>query len=694
MDHLLADSQNYSSTLIQRKQFFSIPVSCRSGLIIDSTLLRLMNMNMKTFCLSLFTFFIVLLCVPSAHAQGGKLSTKNTRAANIYERATKYFDGKVYDVAMRDLLDCIKLDANFIEAHMLLGDTYAETKRYDEAIASYKKAIEINPDFFAGNYYNLGKIELKAGAYADARAHLQSYVSQPKIPESLRATASELMAHAAFADSCVKHPVPFDPINLGDSINTEHNEYTPTLTVDEQTLIITRRQPRSAQTIAMNKEEEDFYVSQKVKGVWSRALNMGPPINTGGNEGAQCISPDGKFLYYTACNRDDGFGSCDLYYARKTGDRWSSPKNMGPRVNSSSWESQPSISYDGNTLYFVSSRPGGQGKLDIWKTTRNESGLWSEPVNLGPNINTKMSEITPFIHPDDQTLYFSSDGHRGMGGLDLFYSRKSAEGEWAEPLNMGYPINTVGDENSMIINAAGNIAYYASDRPEGKGNLDLYSFVVYAAARPGVVSYVKGTVTDSQSGRGLEATLEVTDLATGMVVQTLTSDKAEGEYLIALPAGKDYMFNVSRTGYLFHSENFSLKQNNSVQQAFVVDVELQPVKAGNTVVMRNIFFDTDKFEMKEGSQTELKKLEMLMKENPAVKIEIAGHTDNVGDKKYNQTLSEKRAKSVFDALVASGADAARLTYKGYGDTKPMASNDNEEGRKQNRRTAFTILSDK
>ncbi|MGI8893608.1 MAG: OmpA family protein [Bacteroidia bacterium] len=619
-----------------------------------------------------------------------KLTTQNTRAANFYERAARYFDAKNFEVAKRDLIDVVKLDPLFIEAYMLLGDVHFDLKEYEQARDAYMKAVEINPDFFTGNWYNLARAELMTGEYKLAKVHLEKYLGS-KIPESTRSRAQKYLEVAAFGDSLVSNPVPFNPINLGDSVNTQFHEYFPTLTLDEQTLIFTRRLPRSSQTQGMNQEEEDFYVSGKNKDKWEFAQSLGPPINTNGNEGAQAISPDGKYLYYTACNRPDGLGSCDLYVAERRGNAWGTPRNMGPKVNSGAWDSQPSISFDGNTIYFASSRPGGQGRIDIWKTTKDKNGVWQQAENLGPEINTPEQDITPFIHSDDQTLYFASEGHLGLGGLDIFYSRKNTDGSRSTPVNIGYPINSHKDENSMIINAAGNTAFFASERPEGVGGLDLYQFELYEAARPLAVSYVKGNVTDAQSNRKIEADIEITDVNTGEIILTSQSDKISGDYLIALPPGKNYVFNASKPGYLFHSENFSVSEKPG-SNAYQMDIELMPIKEGNTVVLRNIFFDTDKFDLKKESQVELKKLKEFLTANPDIKIEVSGHTDSTGDKKYNQILSEKRAKSVYDFLVGEGISGNRLTFKGYGDSKPIETNETEEGKAKNRRTVFTIKS--
>jgi outer membrane protein OmpA-like peptidoglycan-associated protein/tetratricopeptide (TPR) repeat protein len=649
--------------------------------------------NMKS-TLTRLLFLLALSHSLLTFAQPGRtLSSSNTRAVKNYERSTKFFDAKMFQQALDEIDDALKTDPSFIEAYMLKGDILSDMGETKKAITYYQEAIRLNPDYFSGNYFNLGLLFIKIASYEEAAVSFEKYITYPKVPEDKFLKAKSYIKRCRFAAHALLNPVPFDPLNLGDQINTRFAEYLPAVTADEQLLIFTRRQPRINPGQGQSREEEDFYVSLKQKsGQWGPATNLGPPINTGGNEGAQCLSPDGKYLFFTACNRPDGLGSCDLYVAIREGDNWSKPQNLGSRVNSNGWDSQPSVSFDNKTLYFISSRKGGQGKLDMWKSEKQTNGSWGEPVNMGDKLNTAGNEYSPFIHSDNRTLYFASDGHTGMGGIDIFYSRLQDDGTWGTPINIGYPINTQADENSLVVSASGKLGFFASDRLQGKGNLDLYSFEIYPEARPVAVSFVRGKVKDGLTGRGIEAAFEIIDVKTGLPILNGTSDNKNGEYLICLPAGNDYMFNVSKTGYLYYSEHFALKGSFSQQKAFMLDIELNPVKAGNSVVMRNVFFETDKSEVKEESKPELQKLLRLMSENPQMKIEIGGHTDNVGESKYNQTLSERRAKAVYDYLIKQNVLAARISYKGFGDTKPMNTNETEEGRSKNRRTEFKVIS--
>ena len=345
----------------------------------------------------------------------------------------------------------------------------------------------------------------------------------------------------------LKHPVPFKPVNMGSEINTADDEYLPVATADESTLIFTRK---------IN-NNEDFYKSTKVDGKWQTATYLSDRINTPQyNEGAQSISQDGKYLFFTGCNRPDGLGRCDIYIAQKKGDDWGKPFDLPPPVNTSGWESQPSISSDGRTLYFVSNRKGGYGSYDIWKSTLTDNG-WGEPENLGPNINTAYNEQSPFIHPDDSTLYFCSDGWPGLGGKDLFVSRLSKDGQWQKPENLGYPINTNGDENGLTLTAEGSNAFFSSNNLGGYGGYDIYTFELPPNLRPHIVTYVKGKVNDAKTMQPLEAAVEIIDLQKNIPVYQDYSDPDQGGFLATLTSGKNYGLNISKSGYLFYSENFS-----------------------------------------------------------------------------------------------------------------------------------------
>jgi outer membrane protein OmpA-like peptidoglycan-associated protein len=427
-----------------------------------------------------------------------------------------------------------------------------------------------------------------------------------------------------------------------------------------------------------------------VNGKWQTATYLSNQINTPQyNEGSQSISQNGKVLFFTGCNRPDGLGRCDIYIATKKGDDWSKPFDIAPPINTSGWESQPSLSADGRTLYFVSNRKGGYGGYDIWKSTLTEKG-WTEPENLGPNINTAFDEQSPFIHPDDSTLYFCSNGWPGLGGMDLFVSHLGQDGKWQKPTNLGYPIYSNGDENGLTLTANGTYAFFASNKLNGLGGFDIYTFELPPALRPHQVTYVKGIVLDAVTKQPLESAVEIVDLVKNNPVYEDYSSAEQGDFLATITTGKDYGLNIAKDGYLFYSGNFSLV-GHETKNPFNITVYLQPIEVGNKVILKNIFFATNKFDLKDESRAELQKLIDFLNLNATVKIEISGHTDNVGSDQANSVLSENRAKSVYQYLVANGIKAERLTFKGYGETQPIAPNDNDAGRSQNRRTEFKII---
>ena len=645
--------------------------------------------------------FLALLTV----VQGQEYSTQNKKAIKLYERAMEtLYQGK-NDAAMNGLEQVLQEDDGFLEAHLVLADLMSnidlasmeengEPSRHyrDEAKRHYRAVVESKSDFFAPAWVNLGKLELYDRNYDEAIKCFETYLELDKRESETELDAKRGLKMARFRKEALAHPVPFNPQNLGAAVNSRDDEYLPSLTADGQTLVFTRRFPRKATTTANTKEEEDLYVSTLNNGQWSRAERMPEPVNSTDNEGAQCISQDGRIMFYTACNRNDGGGRCDLYMCVNKSGRWSKPRNLGSAVNSGAWEGQPTFSIDGRTLYFVSNRKGGHGGMDIWKTTF-DGGQWTAPENLGPEINTEFDEMSPFIHFDDHTLYFSSNRPEGMGGMDLFVAKRDDNGRWTQPTNLGYPINTEGDDNNLIVSADGRTAIFASQRDGGQGKMDLYSFELPVESRPTVAICFKGRVSNAKDGQPVASDIRIIDLANGTTVANTSSDSKNGLYIVSLPAGKDYAFHVTANGFLFHSQNVERNNENGNEQwqPVTVDIALHPIESGERIALRNVFFETGRWEILPESEYELAKVVDLLTKNPTLKIELGGHTDNVGRPEANQRLSEQRAKAVYDYLINKGIPSNRLSYKGYGETQPVATNDTNEGRRENRRTEIKVL---
>ena len=655
-------------------------------------------MKLKIYIMLLF---LALLTV----VQGQEYSTQNKKAIKLYERAMEtLYQGK-NDAAMNGLEQVLQEDDGFLEAHLVLADLMSnidlasmeengEPSRHyrDEAKRHYRAVVESKRDFFAPAWVNLGKLELYDRNYDEAIKCFETYLELDKRESETELDAKRGLKIARFRKEALAHPVPFNPKNLGAAVNSRDDEYLPSLTADGQTLVFTRRFPRKATTTANTKEEEDLYVSTLNNGQWSRAERMPEPVNSTDNEGAQCISQDGRIMFYTACNRNDGGGRCDLYMCVNKSGRWSKPRNLGSAVNSGAWEGQPTFSIDGRTLYFVSNRKGGHGGMDIWKTTF-DGGQWTAPENLGPEINTEFDEMSPFIHFDDHTLYFSSNRPEGMGGMDLFVAKRDDNGRWTQPTNLGYPINTEGDDNNLIVSADGRTAIFASQRDGGQGKMDLYSFELPVESRPTVAICFKGRVSNAKDGQPVASDIRIIDLANGTTVANTSSDGKNGLYIVSLPAGKDYAFHVTANGFLFHSQNVEKNNENGNEQwqPVTVDIALHPIESGERIALRNVFFETGRWEILPESEYELAKVVDLLTKNPTLKIELGGHTDNVGRPEANQRLSEQRAKTVYDYLINKGIPSDRLSYKGYGETQPVATNDTDEGRRENRRTEIKVL---
>lgn len=652
----------------------------------------------KNFFIPTLTFILLIFTgsFSSCKAQSGRYSTTDKKAEALFEEGFSLEQKGDYEGAQKALSKAVDRDPNFREAYMLLGRVDASLSKFDEAISAFQRAYQLNPQASRKAILYMAELEREIGRYKEAVRHYEEFLKGENDPETVTLTYRNI-EKSIVLDSLSQHPIGFNPQNLGPEVNTSEGEYAPTIRADGQVLIFTRRgifSNRSPSCPTPNGQTEEFFIAQKGSNGWGKSTNMGQPLNTGCNEGAESISADGQLMFFAAVGREvDGrvYQTLDIYWTRRKGNSWETPKNIGSPINTGARETQPCISSDGKTLYFVSTRQGGYGGSDIYSSTLNDDGTWGQPVNLGPTINTPGEEFSPFIHPDNQTLYFSSDYWPGFGNFDLFYARKNAQGKFQKPVNMGSPLNTKDDEYSLIVSADGKTGYFASTTLKGGyGDYDLYSFEMPESTRPVTVSYMKGIVSDIDTKKLLDATFELIDLQTGQVVVRSTSDPVTGDFLVCIPANKDYALNVSKNGYLFHSENFSLKESKTVNEPFVKNVELTPIAKDKPVVLRNVFFATASSVLKPESTVELDKLVDFLKKNPSIKIEISGHTDNVGSKESNLKLSDDRSKSVSNYLISKGIQADRLTNKGFGDTKPIDTNETEQGRANNRRTEFKI----
>ncbi len=619
-----------------------------------------------------------------------EVSSSSRRAIRFYEEGKKEFRLLNYGEAKKNLERATAIDDAFIEAFIVLGEVNQALNDYPAAIRSYERAIEIDPLKYPEVHYFAGLIYFEIQYYRQSIQSLERFLELDQRHTKRQREAEFHIASSIFAMEALKNPVPFDPQNLGDQINSEGDEFINAVSSDELLLYFTRKPPSYEKTVSGGRF---FYsIRSSIEADRQAAQALGNPFNTGsGNEGALTITYDRRYILFAGCHWTDGLGSCDIYAAQITGGNFGQPQNLGSKVNSAAWDSQPSLAPDGRTLYFASNRQGGFGRSDIWRSYLQDDGKWSTPENLGEVINTYGSEMAPFIHADGKTLYFSSDRHPGMGGIDLFVTRMDEYGKWSKPVNLGYPVNTAGDEINIIVNTRGNKAYISANLPEGYGGYDIYEFELHEEARPTPATYLKGIISDADTGLPLEAYFLLINLETGKEVARSFSDARDGDFLLCIPTDRDYALHVSKDGYLFFSENFALSGFKTELDPYIMNISLQPIKIGETVILKNIFFDTGKHELKRESIAELNKLHEFMENNPKLSIEITGHTDNVGAPDYNIILSQNRAKAVFDFLIEKGIDSERLGFIGVGAGKPVADNETEEGRAKNRRTEIGIV---
>lgn len=617
------------------------------------------------------------------------LATKNKKAIELYTEADNYRVRGQNSQAIALLNEALKRDRNFVEAYYRLGIIYMTLKDFKTAVDNFERGLALTDDIRKKRifWYDLGESYFSIGNYDKAEEVLSAFLQTEVQNRQKIERARLLMSNIQFARENKAGASEYKVRALSDTVNAFVMQYFPVLTADQQQLIFTRRMGSGGD------DDEDLVISKKDKrGRWTTPESISPNINSNLNEGTCTISADGRKLIFTSCVGRQGYGSCDLFQSELVGDTWTKPKNLGPNVNSSEWESQPSLSADGRTLYFVSDRRGGVGRRDIWVTQLNDKGEWTKARNLGKPVNTIYDEISPFIHVNNRVLYFASNGLVGFGGYDIFFSERDSTG-WSDPKNLGSPINNHEDQFSLYITSDGKKGYYSHEevRPAGYTASRIFEIEIPEQHRVRYKSnYVKGVVRDKKTGQPLRASIELINLDSKETESLVSSDSVSGSYLIVLTQGAEYALYVNKADYLFRSLNFNYSELTDYEP-IVLDIELEKASEGTSAVLENIFFDVDKYELKEKSVTELKKILRFLNENPSVRIEISGHTDNTGSAAYNVQLSEKRAQSVNNYLVSQGISQSRLTPKGYGSQQPIASNDTEEGRQKNRRIEFKIV---
>jgi len=552
------------------------------------------------------------------------------------------------------------------------------------------KTLEICPDKDPLLYYFLGEINYKRKMYVDASKYLEKAIALG-LDENIKKKAEEMKEKAEVIAQIILNPVPFNP-QVVEGISTKADEYLPILSPDQKLIFYTRRGRKSEMGSLTHSITEEFIFSKEDSSNFNTGNPMPFPFNRNSNEGGASITIDNNTLYFTVCtNLASGYNNCDLFYTfRQTDGKWSEIIAFEKNINGSrSWESQPSVSADGGTIIFASDRRGGFSGSDLYIIQKDNKGNWSGPKNLGKNINTQSNEKSPFLHPDNQTLFFASNQFPSVGGYDIFYSRKDSLGNWQKPKNIGFPINTVSDELGLFVSTDGKKAYFASNQLEGIGGWDLYSFDLYDEAKPKKVLFLKGKLKDKSNNLLQGASIQLKNIRTKENQQIFVQN---GEYTIAvtLDEGDDILFSINKKGYAFNSTYISF-DDDSFSSPRRIDFEVEKLGNGKVFRLDNIYFASNSFNLNNISKEILLAFIDYLKLNNSLKLAIHGHTDNVGSASANLLLSKNRAKEVFSFLLNNGIKKERLDFQGFGEEKPITTNKTNNGRAQNRRTEFVIL---
>lgn len=622
----------------------------------------------------LLLLFVVVIGF-TANAEGVKSAKK------MFDKSLEQYNNRNFTEAENLILKSISIDSTEIDYYLLLSDIESELNNIDLKIFAAEHIIAIAPDKHFVAFKMLGDAYCEKSRYADARKAYSRYQTFNVARDS--AFIAKKLRSVDFAIAEMQKIKSVRIERLDSDINSPTNEYWPTILADDSILFFTR-------LIKNNRElpyERIFSSHREVEG-WSAASELKISDERFTNEGTMCISSDGKLLFFTMCGRPEGFGSCDIYYSTKDNGTWSKPYNVGRSINTSAWESQPSFSADGQYLYFASNRANGVGGIDLWRSEIKQnpdgSSYFDEPQNLGNKINTPDNDYSPFIHADGLTLYFSSNGHLGFGGTDMFMSRFDGR-EWAQPQNLGYPLNSPQNDDGLAISPTSATTVFASNRD---GSTDIYQCELPSEYKPLAAGYMKGFVIDIETNMPIEATISISELGSN-IQQYIACDRNEG-YLLTMKSNQRYALNIDKKGYLFYSEFIDIKNEGNALQAETRNFYIKPIKTGSSVVLENIFFDFNDYKLKNESKKELSKIVTFLRENPSLIVEISGHTDNIGSQEYNIELSEKRAKAIADFL-SQQIEYKRLNHKGYGSEKPIDDNDTEEGRAKNRRSELKII---
>jgi len=641
--------------------------------------------------------------------------------------------------AMDQALEMYKIaastDPSNVKANWMAGDFHLKTVGKARAADYFLKVLELDPDYRFDLLYWIGRSYQYGMEFDKALAYYNRYENKLEERDGYRgrdkielSEVQRRIYECENAKEFVANPAHYSIQNIGTAINSEFEDYAPVLNEEEDMMVFTsrRRDGNLNQNVySDNKPYEDIFISKKEGGQWQSAENIGDIINTEFHDSNLALSADGTQLFIY---KDENNG--DIYETdRKPDGTWTFPQPLSENINSEGFkESAVSISPDGSILFFSSDRPGGQGGIDIYYSIWDEDiEEWARSKNVGEKINTEFDDDGPFIDYDGKTLYFSSQGRNGMGGYDIFKSEyDSAKGEWGEPENLGFPINTPDDDIYFVSTKDGKRGYYASVREDGQGYTDIYMVTILQEENVGEtlaskeaendeeeldennkdlakveteepqanLSPVTVSVTVLGGGEPVDAKISMTSKSDNIVAGKTQIDQGKYEFNVTNSESKEYKLSVEADGYVFQNLDIRVPASTSEPQSISRNINLRRLTTGTRSVLRNIYFNFDKASFKQESYDELNKLENMMAQNPGMEIEISGHTDNIGSQAYNKKLSQLRANAVKDYLVNKGIDARRIKSVGYGEERPLASNDDErEGRELNRRVEFQVISE-
>ena len=635
---------------------------------------------------------ILLLLLISSSLMAQKncdISLKNTQSKKLYKKALKLSSENRYKDAIFTLAKCLELQDDHVDAHALIARVYIELEDYQKAQFHFNKVIYYCPLYSSEMYWLLANLYFDSKEFIKVQDNLLKYLSFLSVSDEDKLRARNLIDKSKFFHKLYSNPVPYNP-KIVPGVSTADDEYLPIISPDNDFLFYTRRKMKKSKSMISAERVEEFTVSSlKENSFFDEGKLMPYPFNLRDNEGGASLSIDNTELFLTICEKLGSYNNCDIYYTEYSKGVWQDLKRLKYPINmKDSWDSQPTISPDGNTLIFSSIREISKGGSDLYSVTRNEDGVWGDISSL--NINTSGNEKTPFLHPDNQTLYFSSDGHMGLGGMDIFVCKKDSLGEWSDPLNIGYPINSSKDDLGLFVSTDGKTAYFASNKVDESISWNLYSFPLYNDVRPDKVLFVKGTVLDEDEFPLEEAFVEMKSLKTG-AISRVKVDRYTGVYanVMTVDEDEDVIITVNSENKAFVSTYVSSK-DDTFDKPVDLSYSLLELELGKSFKINNIYFQRDNYDLNEQSKIILLGFVEYLKNNTNIHISIHGHTDSDGSSESNMILSTNRARSVHDFIVSQGISKTRLSYEGFGDQKPVMSNKTAKGKSSNRRTEFYV----